>query len=397
MVGSPAALQAAPVEPDDGRGSFVLAPLAVTCAPGAPPRQPKNNSPRSTDPVPSAWPLAAPTEDEAVRGFTRSTRACLSGAWSMLTVSKQTGAAGAVRFRCKSWRCPECRYGVARQDFARILEALSSKAARSAQWVLLTLTFNPRKYASQWDAFKAGGPAWQKLRQRLARFYGSPGRPARISYVAVWERHKSGWPHVHIALSCAELVQHIRDLGTCVADVDGFGSRRWDSRANKHLPNWAWKPRVLDDLAQECGFGRVSDVQFPRAKEGGVAGYFAKLSAELVGMFDQRPVNAPRHFRRLRSSRGTLPPRHRPTGEFFGRLVKQPHALVCANLLRERWPAHALPRNPLRLIELWRSTPRSPVRTAARRFSFEASYFTRLLAAARAAPPGARVTLPPPQ
>lgn len=260
----------------------------------------------------------------------KSVFACVLGAWSFVTVDRETGELAVHRFRCRSWRCTSCRYQVAKGDFARILAALDGKTGAGRDWILLTLTFDPSRYDSRWDAYKAGGRAWQMLRQRLARRWGGRANPAKIGYVAVWEQHASGWPHVHLAVSCPEMAQEIRRRGLCDRSEHPWGPTRWDARAGKRVPNWAWKVDVLDELAQACGFGRVSDVQFPRASAGGVAGYFAKLCGELVGCFDQRPVQAPKGFRRLRSSRRMLPPRHQPSGRYLGKLVQR----TCQALLR---------------------------------------------------------------
>lgn len=303
----------------------------------APPCQYKNNSPGRVGRDALAWPLEAPSSAELVRGATVSVDACQRGAWSLILTDPATGETTASRFRCRSWRCPTCRYEVAKSDFRRMLEALESRTARRKPWVLITLTIDPKRYRDRWQAFRLGGRLWQRVRYRLARRYGSWRLPAKIEYLGVWERHRSGWPHVHLAISSAELVADIRRMGLCERRRDGFNPWRRDVRSGKQLPNWAWKAQVLDPLLVECGFGRVSDVQFPRKSEGGVAGYFSKLSAELVGMFDQRPLSAPRGFRRLRASLRLLPPRHRP-GRLAGRLLKVPETACRSLLPRLSWP-----------------------------------------------------------
>lgn len=65
-----------------------------------------------------------------------------------------------------------------------------------------------------------------------------------------------------------------------------------------------------------------------------LAGYLAKLAAEQdtptppgvgeVVKLTQLPVHAPRGFRRLRSSRGFLPPKPKASGEWTGELVHDP-------------------------------------------------------------------------
>jgi hypothetical protein len=287
-------------------------------SPQGTPCQNKNNSPRPTRPERTDPSRPAPAPDAS-----KSVRACWNDAWSFHLVHRKTGEETVHPFRCGSWRCPDCRWDVARSDFARILEGLQKRTARRQTWLLVTLTFDPSRYRNAWEAYRAGGRAWQKLRARLARQYGFSKQPARIAYVAVWERHKSDWPHVHLAISCPEIVQDVRRRELCDMEAHGFRPYRREP-SGRLTPNWAWGAEVLRPLAVECGFGRIADVQFARKGDGGVAGYFAKLGAELVGMWDQLPVKAPRHFRRLRASRGLLPPRRRGRGEHEGRIVKMP-------------------------------------------------------------------------
>ena len=83
-------------------------------------------------------------------------------------------------------------------------------------------------------------------------------------------------------------------------------------------------------MAVESGWGWfIGTPEVARDLEA-VAGYVAKLSsgkaAVLAGEItkpSQAPVNAPLHFRRLRSSRGFLPPR-RKNPELTGKLVFAP-------------------------------------------------------------------------
>jgi hypothetical protein len=57
-----------------------------------------------------------------------------------------------------------------------------------------------------------------------------------------------------------------------------------------------------------------------------MAGYLTKLGLELSGAArkGQTPVNAPRHFRRIRASRGMLPKRIK-NPDITGQLFKIPH------------------------------------------------------------------------
>jgi hypothetical protein len=62
---------------------------------------------------------------------------------------------------------------------------------------------------------------------------------------------------------------------------------------------------------EEVGFGPIAWLE-PMRDASKMAGYLTKLAQELTGsnVKNQTPVSAPPHFRRLRSSNGTLPPIH---------------------------------------------------------------------------------------
>jgi hypothetical protein len=69
-------------------------------------------------------------------------------------------------------------------------------------------------------------------------------------------------------------------------------------------------------------FGKISYCE--AMKDGTrMAGYLTKLAKELTGagVKHQVPVNAPRHFRRIRASIGLLPPRYKDP-EITGRLIR---------------------------------------------------------------------------
>jgi hypothetical protein len=365
----------------------------------APPCHTKNNSPRDdarpavrgadTDPegVPPLafedlcrtstallrrWVREAPWLSEEAKAYAkdapRSVLACMLGLWSMVTLSRETGECVVQKFRCKSWRCPFCRFTVAKQDYARILEGLGREEFDASEWLFVTLTFDRVTFANPFEAYVEAGKCFYKLLMRLRRRYGvrvgGEQLLAEIGYLAVWERTLSGWPHVHVLFRSRDLCNAIRRLGRCVKDVDGYGPQRWDPRVfnpqnpqkrGAWVPNWAWKARVLEDLCEATGFGRVSDVQFPRASEGGVAYYVTKLSGEVVGVNDQRPVNAPRGFRRLRTSKGMLPHRHRPDGTVTGELV-QARASRLSRRLDWSFLANR-PRRPAPKASRWRTRP----------------------------------------
>ena len=87
---------------------------------------------------------------------------------------------------------------------------------------------------------------------------------------------------------------------------------------------WRKWRQDLKKLAVKAGFGEVLWVEPVRDSEA-MAGYMTKLSRELTGASrkDQVPVNAPRHFRRLRASRGLLPSAYSHAGVWTGRMIQK--------------------------------------------------------------------------
>lgn len=120
--------------------------------------------------------------------------------------------------------------------------------------------------------------------------------------------HRNGKPHVNVVMSNDEIARQARH------DYRRF-RRDW------------WIPNLVD-----VGFGRRCWVK-PLYDRGSMAGYMTKLGLELHGATnkDQIPVNAPKHFRRLRATRGLLPPRHK-NDNISGQLFKMRYEAVLSQL-----------------------------------------------------------------
>jgi len=243
----------------------------------------------------------------------RSILACELGSWTVKTWRKDDpGKVGYRRFECRSWRHEgECRQWKGAQDFVRVKEALESRDG----WLYLVLTFDQSRWKNEWSAYRGGGKMWHnRLRSLLIRKYG------KIDYVQTWERHQSGFPHVN-------LVIHNKAMLTACAVEDCTHRRRVGSRV-RLCAGYAALRQEIKQLAVRAGFGPVIWMEPMRGREA-LAGYVTKLSRELVGagVKNQVPVNAPSHFRRLRASRGLLPPPHK-NDKVTGELLKVPVELL---------------------------------------------------------------------
>jgi hypothetical protein len=141
--------------------------------------------------------------------------------------------------------------------------------------VFMLLTVPPR--GNRDHAYSACHRAGVVFRKRLKRRFGL-GR-----FIAVAEAFpKSGFPHFNMVLESPGLAAALRENET------GTSSE-------------------LKSMACASGFGFFIGTPSVIRDSGGVAGYVAKLAGELT-KDSQVPVMAPRRFRRVRASRGFLPP-----------------------------------------------------------------------------------------
>lgn len=90
--------------------------------------------------------------------------------------------------RCKRWDCETC-HQINRQNVISI-------ARRGAPNALLTLTVNRHHYETPEAAAEALKRGLRLLRLRLARH----PRFERFEFLAVFEKHKSGYPHLHLVI-----------------------------------------------------------------------------------------------------------------------------------------------------------------------------------------------------
>ena len=231
----------------------------------------------------------------------RYVAACAARDWHLELYNKKTGEVLRRQFRCRSWRdegpCRESRF---LEDRERVLAALMGCGPTGpvdpTHVVYFLLTDKPTT-ENPWRASKR---AMDRFRKRLTR------RFRKFRGVDTGEQFSvSGRGHYNMVLVSAALAAALR---------------------NDYLAT----VQILKAMAVESGWGWfIGTPEVARDLEA-VAGYVAKLSsgkaAVLAGEItkpSQAPVNAPLHFRRLRSSRGFLPPR-RKNPELTGKLVFAP-------------------------------------------------------------------------
>jgi len=193
--------------------------------------------------------------------------------------------------------------------------------------VYCVLTFDPAAFGDRWEAYREGGKCWNNsLREAFRRSVGA------VDYLQTWESTRRGWPHLNLILSGDRLREAV--------EAEGVERRRHVGKGNAGA-RWCLFPkgwrRWLRDAAVRAGFGPVAwaEILAPGSADA-MAGYLVKLAQELTGApakkGDQTPIQAPRHFRRIRASRGLLPTAPKGSGEWTG-------ALATGRLVREPSPA----------------------------------------------------------
>lgn len=204
--------------------------------------------------------------------------ACRRNAWHLEIWRKDgTGDKIIIPYACRSWRHEgDCRQWCGAQDFERCRIGME----KHTFWLHVRMGFFQRRRRLDYRIFRSGLICWDKMRKRITRKFGP------FKYIQTWEAHKSGWPHIHLAVSNATLFH----LCTGKPEVDF--------------------QVLLGSHAVDCGFGREGWLE-PLKSKTAFAGYLTKLANELTGGGKeyQVPVKAPMHFRRLRASVGLLPPR----------------------------------------------------------------------------------------
>ncbi len=202
-----------------------------------------------------------------------------------------------VPFRCRSWRHEgECREWCGACDYRRCEEALRTYGP----WSFLVLTYPRRAWPDLRELFRSTVRHWYSLRKRLERVI----KPFR--YIQTWEITQKGTPHVNVAISSQTLVDWIESQGHWMKDKRRKLGKKWQWTDIES----SFKGAILEPMQIASGFGQVSTLE-PMTDPAVMAGYMTKLARELTGSKtkSQVPLNAPEHFRRIRASRKTLPPR----------------------------------------------------------------------------------------
>ena len=172
------------------------------------------------------------------------------------------GVLAIVRLRCKQWDCEYCADKNRKQWLAHLAKTLPQV---SNSWAFITLTAHSHSHANNktLDACQRGLNLMLKRMRHLSD----------ISYVRVFEHHKSGAVHAHLLVSgLPERVAWV--LSDKSARKGGEPIKKWF--ISHDAPNtWALKS-WLKKSALACGLGYMVDVSYIRKDTYAATNYILK-------------------------------------------------------------------------------------------------------------------------
>lgn len=122
--------------------------------------------------------------------------------------------------KCKRWSCPNCQPMLRR----RVIE----KARDGNPTTFMTLTWNANRSETPDEAARVMKTAWVNLRRRIDRKF----KIKNIPFIVVFEKTKSGYPHMHMLLRAPFIPQtwlsdQMRDLiDAPVVDIRAIKDRK---------------------------------------------------------------------------------------------------------------------------------------------------------------------------
>lgn len=274
-----------------------------------------------------------------------------------------------IPYSCNSYRCPsvECRTFAAHLDFARIREAMTRPGLEARGWVFLVLTLDRlgtysgrRPWRDEQEAFRDLQRLSQALLRGLRREQRARGwRVTENEWVGTVESHRSGWPHLNLAVYAPELADELRRDDATLADLgapqrDRLLVRGWlralvTSPVSMGRERMVMTPEGPREEVVVASWGRESTAEAVRTRDA-LVGYIVKLSSEAgqvdrdgvsrtvgeVAKMCQAPSNARLKLRRLRAGKGFLPPR-RKNPEWTGVLLRRQRAKAVEGAGAAEW------------------------------------------------------------
>lgn len=227
--------------------------------------------------------------------------------------------------RCRQWDCEYCSTKNADMWRAHLLETFLNVMC-DKRWVFITLTAPPWSHKKPQKSLQVLKQAWGKMYDKLR--YKNGGA---LSYVLVYETHKSGAYHVHALVDMGDIYD-----GHGVI-IDYSLPHEEKIKAEKAHPFCVW----LKDKATNSKAGWVCHAT--RIHEGETGKDNARLAVGYVTKYftkGARDMPMPKRWRRICTSRDVGSPRTKSKKGFEWRMIRYvtprdvahtPHFLVSEN------------------------------------------------------------------
>jgi hypothetical protein len=105
-----------------------------------------------------------------------------------IAVNQNADEGQACLLKCRRWSCDKCLPDLRREVIAKAIDGKPR--------AMLTLTCDPANYSEPAEAARDMKRALVLLRRHLNAAFGIE----KLPFICVFERHKSGWPHMHLLI-----------------------------------------------------------------------------------------------------------------------------------------------------------------------------------------------------
>jgi hypothetical protein len=224
--------------------------------------------------------------DYEISQLPNAARKCVNAAYALEVI--KNGKVSYVRAFCKTWKCPICASYVRAVNYCQVRDTLKQYelstifyAVNTVSSTVLTNVLDINADESYEYVYKC----WKRMYQRIRRHYSD------IKMIQTVERMRNNYAHLNTIFVSKQLAE-----------------------------DWVASPLIVstwyNKISKEAGFGHMTSFTSVNSVEG-MSSYITKISnagddgttvnqSSHIVKLSQLPLNAPKGFRRLRSSKGFL-------------------------------------------------------------------------------------------
>jgi hypothetical protein len=224
--------------------------------------------------------------DYEISQLPNAARKCVNAKYALEVI--QNGKVSYVRAFCKTWKCPICASYVRAVNYCQVRDTLKQYELSSIFYAVNTVSSTVLTNVLDINAdesYEYVYKCWKRMYQRIRRHYSD------IKMIQTVERQGNKYAHLNNIFVSKQLSE-----------------------------DWIASPLTVSSwynkISQEAGFGHMTSFA-PVDNVEGMASYITKISnkgddgstvnqSSHITKLTQLPLNAPKGFRRLRSSKGFL-------------------------------------------------------------------------------------------